>query len=50
MEDNDMDETMVKNTFHLLVIISLLNNVYHFLNFPEEIIRYVEHFDPCEVH
>ena len=50
MEDNDLDERLVKNAFHLVVIISLLNNVCHFVNVHEEILRYVEHFDPCEVH
>lgn len=50
MEENDLDERVVKNTFHPVVIISLLNNVCHFFNVTEEIIRYVEHFDPCEVH
>ena len=50
MEDNKIDERVVKETFHLVVIISLLNNLCHFVNVPEEIIRYVEHFDPCEVH
>ena len=50
MEDYDLDEEVVKNTFHLVVIISLLNQVIHFFNALEEKIRYVEHFDPCEVH
>ena len=50
MEDNDIDEGVVKKAFHLLVIISLLNDVCHFVSVPKEIIRYVEHFYPCELH
>ena len=50
MEDNDLDERVVKKNFYLVVIISVLNNVCHFFNVLEEKIRYVEHFDPCEVH
>ena len=50
MEDYDLDEGVVKNTFHIVVMISLLNKVRNFVNAHEEKIRYVEHFDPCEVH
>ena len=50
MEDYDLDEGVVKNTVRLVLIFSLLDNICHLVNAPEEVIRYVEHLDPCEVH
>ena len=50
MEDYDLDEGVVKKTFHLVLIFSLLDNICHLVNASEELIRYVGHLDPCAVH
>ena len=50
MEDNDIDEGVMKKNFRLVLIFSLLDNRCHLFNALEEVIRYVEHIDPCEVH
>ena len=50
MEDYDFDEGMVKETVHLVLRFSFLDNICHRVNASKEIIRYVEHPDSCEVH
>ena len=50
MEDHYFDEGVVKDTLNFMIIISLLGNKCHLLNAPVEIVRYIEHSDPCEVH
>jgi hypothetical protein len=34
----------------VVFILQYLGNVCHLVNAPEEIIRYVEHLNPCEMH
>ena len=50
MYDYHLDKGVVKDTLHLMIIISLLGNECHFINAPGEIIGYVKHSDPSEVH
>lgn len=50
MEDNDIDERVVKEVVHLLVIFSPLYNVCHFFYAPKQIVWDIKHFDSCEVH
>lgn len=50
MEDNDLDQRVMKEIVHLLLIPFSLNCVCHFLNAHEQIISNIEHFDSCEVH
>ena len=50
MHDYHFDEGVVEENLHLMIIISLLGNKFHLVNAPVEIVRYVEHSDPCEVH
>lgn len=50
MEDYDLDEGVVKNIVNLVLILSPLDNIFHLVNALEEVTRYVEHLDPCEVH
>ena len=46
MKDYDFNEGMMKETIHLIFILSFLGNVGHIFNVPEEIIKYVEHLNP----
>ena len=50
MHEYHLDEGMVKNTLHLMIIIPLLYNVCHLVNTAGEIVRYVKHYDSSEVH
>ena len=50
MEDYDFDEGMVKNIIHLVLRFSPLDHICHIVNALEEVIRYVDHPDSCEVH
>ena len=46
----DFNEGMMKETIHLIFILPFLGNVGHIFNASEEIIRYVERLNPCEMH
>ena len=50
MYDYHLNKGVVKETFHLMIIISLLGNKCHLINASVEIIRYMKHYDPSEVH
>ena len=50
MCDYHLDNGAVKHTFHLMIIISLLGNKFHLINALVEIIRYMKHSNPSEVH
>ena len=50
MDDYDFDEGVVKKTVHLFFILSLLDNKCHLVNALEEVVGYVEHLYPSEVH
>lgn len=40
----------MKEIIHLLFILSFLGNLGHIFDALEEIIRYGEHLNPCEMH
>lgn len=50
IKDYDFNERMMKETIQLIFILSFLGNVGHLINALEEIIRYVEHLNPFEMH
>jgi len=50
IKDYDFNEGMMKETLHLMFILSFLDNIGHIINAPEKIIRYIEHFYPSEMH
>jgi len=50
MKDYDFNEGMMTKTIHFIFIVTFLGNVGHIFNALEEIIRYVEHLKPCEMH
>ena len=50
MEKNDLDEGVVKEVVHLLVIISPLYNICHFVYALEHIVWDIKKFDSFEVH
>ena len=50
MHDYHFDERVVKETLHLMIIISLLGNKCQLINAPEEIIGYVKNSNSSEVH
>ena len=50
MDDYHFDEGVVEETLHLMIIISLLGNKCHFINALEEVIGYMKHSNPNEVH
>ena len=50
IKDYDFNEGMMKETLHLIFILPLLGNVGHLLNTPENIVGYIEHFYPSEMH
>ena len=50
MHGYHLDEGLMENTLHLMIIIPLLYNVCHLVNTAGEIVRYVKHYDSSEVH
>ena len=50
IKDSDFNEGMMKETLHLLFILSFLDNIGHLLNASEKIVGYIEHFYPREMH
>ena len=50
MHDYHLDEEVVEEILHLMIIIPLLYNVCHLVNVVEEIVRYVKHSESSEVH
>ena len=50
MHDYHFDEGVVEGTLRLMIVISLLENEFHFIKASGEIIGYVKHSDPNEVH
>ena len=50
IEDYDFDEGMMKKNFHLMFILSFLDNKFHLINAPEKVVGYVKHIYPSVIH
>ena len=50
MQQYHFYEGVVEETLHLMIIISLLGNKFHLINATVEIIGYLKHSNPSEVH
>ena len=50
MHDYHLDEGVMEKTLHLMIVIPLLYNVFHFFSVAGEIVGYVKHSDSSEVH
>lgn len=50
IKGNDFNEGMMKYTLYLICILPLLGNLGHLLNTLENIVAYIEHFYPSEMH
>ena len=48
MHDYHLDEGVMEKTLHLMIIIPLLNNMYHLFNASGEIVGDVKHSDSSE--
>lgn len=50
IKDYDFNEGMMKETPHLMFILSFQDNVGHLINAPEKIVGYIDNFHPSEMH
>ena len=50
MHDYHLDEGVMENIFHLMIIVPLFYNVCHLVNVVGEIVGYVKYPDPSEMH
>ena len=50
IKDYDFNEGMMKETLHLMFILSFLDNIGHLINALENIVGYIELFYPSEMH
>ena len=50
MHDYHLDEGVMENNLHLMIIIPILYYVCHLVNVSEEIVGYVKHYNSIEVH